>query len=99
MLHPWQRMHKRHQGYEAHLIAAIFSSADEIVFEHGATGVRLIFAKPGVTIIELLPERNHITSKKLLIFSTGSASRYNKIFTLFLEKLRNFNQNFNLASI
>jgi capsular polysaccharide biosynthesis protein len=47
---------------------AIFSSADEIVFEHGAAGVWLIFAKPGIKIIELLPERNHITSKTIADF-------------------------------
>lgn len=64
------------RGYETHSIdnisiqdtAAIFSSADEIVFEHGAAGVWLIFAKPNVKIIELLPERNHITSKTIADF-------------------------------
>jgi hypothetical protein len=47
---------------------AIFSSADEIVFEHGAAGVWLIFAKPSIKIVELLPERNHITSKTIADF-------------------------------
>jgi len=48
--------------------AEIFSDADEIVFEHGAVGVWLLFAKPSVKVIELLPERNHITSKTIADF-------------------------------
>jgi hypothetical protein len=64
------------QGYETHSFdnislqetADIFSAADEIVFEHGAAGVWLLFAKPSVKVIELLPERNHITSKTIADF-------------------------------
>jgi hypothetical protein len=64
------------QGYETYSIdnmsivetMAIFSSADEIVFEHGAAGVWLIFAKPSIKIIELLPERNHSTSNTIADF-------------------------------
>jgi hypothetical protein len=64
------------QGYETYSFdnvslqetAEIFSDADEIVFEHGAVGVWLLFAKPSVKVIELLPERNHITSKTIADF-------------------------------
>ena len=60
------------QGYELNSVndigfeetAELFSSADEIVFEHGAAGIWLLFTKPGVKILEILPERNHVTSKE-----------------------------------
>ena len=86
------------QGFEAHSIdhvsifetAAIFSSADEIVFEHGAAGVWLIFAKPGVKIIELLPERNHITSKTIADFFYWQCQALQQNYHYVLGKVTKF---------
>lgn len=44
---------------------ALFSEANEIIFEHGASGIWLMFAKPGTVVLEILPERNHASSKEL----------------------------------
>jgi capsular polysaccharide biosynthesis protein len=44
--------------------AALFSGADEIVYEHGACGVFLIFSNKNAKIIEFIPERVHISSEQ-----------------------------------
>jgi hypothetical protein len=44
---------------------ALFNAADEIVFEHGASGIWIMFAKPGTKILEILPERNHASSNEM----------------------------------
>lgn len=64
------------QGYETHSFddvslqetADIFSDIDQVIFEHGAAGIWLLFAKPSIKVIELLPERNHITSETIADF-------------------------------
>lgn len=44
---------------------SLFNSAEEIVFEHGASGIWILFTNPNVRILEILPERNHKSSKEL----------------------------------
>lgn len=43
----------------------LFNSADEVVFEHGASGIWILFTKPDAKILEILPERNHISSNEI----------------------------------
>jgi hypothetical protein len=44
---------------------SLFHSASEIVFEHGACGIWLLFANKNAKVIELMPERNHKSSESL----------------------------------
>lgn len=61
------------QGFQPYAIeefsfaecVALFNGADEIVFEHGASGIWMMFAKPGAKVLEILPERNHSSSNEL----------------------------------
>lgn len=61
------------RGFESFLIedlsykecVSLFNSADEVVFEHGASGIWILFTNPDAKILEILPERNHISSKEL----------------------------------
>jgi len=86
------------QGFETHSFddislqetADIFSDADEIVFEHGAAGIWLIFAKPSIKVIELLPERNHITSKKIADFFYWQAQALQQNHRYILGKVEQF---------
>lgn len=61
------------RGFESYSIedfryeecVSLFETVDEIVFEHGASGIWTIFANSGARILELLPERNSRTSKEM----------------------------------
>lgn len=61
------------RGFESYSIenfsyeecVSLFNSADEIVFEHGASGIWTLFTNPDAKILEILPERNHISSKEI----------------------------------
>ena len=83
------------QGYELHSFngtsivetARIFSSVDEIVFEHGAAGVWMIFTKPSVKIFEILPERNHYTSKEIANFFEWQAYVINRTYSCIVCKV------------
>lgn len=74
------------RGYESLAIesfsyeecASLFNSAEEIVFEHGASGIWILFTNPDVKILEILPERNHKSS--------GEMSNYYFWLSCFLKR-------------
>lgn len=43
---------------------SLFQAADEIVFEHGAAGVFLMFAKESAKVIEIIPSKVHVTAQE-----------------------------------
>lgn len=43
---------------------AVFNAADEIIFEHGAAGVFLMFAKESAKVIEIIPSKVHVSAKE-----------------------------------
>lgn len=61
------------RGYESYSIegfsyeecVSLFNSAEEVVFEHGASGIWILFTRPDVKVLEILPERNHESSKEM----------------------------------
>lgn len=64
------------KGYTLHSLSGtglvdtieIFQSADEIIFEHGAAGIFLMFTKPSVKVLEVNPSKVHVSAKETTNF-------------------------------
>jgi capsular polysaccharide biosynthesis protein len=69
----------------------IFSNAKSIVFEHGASGIWLLFTRPDVNVIELLPEKNHISSKEVSNYYFWLCKLRNKKIRLLICKNQKLN--------